>query len=241
VDWQQAGLLDVSVNDLRRAPEQEHAAFEDLPPAAAQPQNYTAWQKDFGQWLTATQRIELLRHRASKLVSEANESERDFRIRVQDSLRAARDEAVKALRQKYAEKQRVLADRLRRAEAAKGRESEQASQQKLQTALSFGATVLGAFLGRKAVSAGTLGRATTAARGVGRSMKETSDVARAEENVEAVRQQLAALDDQVGQETQALAATFEADAAFERIALSPKRGQVTVQIVALAWDPRPGV
>jgi hypothetical protein len=40
----------------------------------------------------------------------------------------------------------------------------------------------------------TLGRATTAARGVGRSMKEGQDVERAQENVEAISQKLADLE-----------------------------------------------
>ena len=35
-------------------------------------------------------------------------------------------------------------------------------------------TIVGALLARKAINAGTIGRATTAARGVGRSMKEAA-------------------------------------------------------------------
>jgi hypothetical protein len=152
-------------------------------------------------------------------------------------MRSARDEAVLGVRQKYAPKQASLAERLRRAEGAMAREAEQASQQKLQTAVSFGATLLGALMGRKAVSASTLGRATTAARGVSRSMKETADVKRASESVEAVRQQMQELDDRVREETQELSATFEAEPKFERVTLSPKRGQISVQFVALGWDP----
>ncbi len=85
-----------------------------------------------------------------------------------------------ALRQKYAARLAQLQNQLQRAQAARERESSQATAQKLQTAISFGATLLGAFMGRKAVSATTLGRATTAARGVGRTMKEAEDVKRAD-------------------------------------------------------------
>ena len=95
------------------------------------------------------------------------------------------------MRQKYAAKIAALDEKLRRAQQAVDRESEQASAQKIQTAVSFGATVLGALLGRKAISATTLGRATTAARGVGRTMKESQDIARAKESVEAVEAQKA--------------------------------------------------
>jgi hypothetical protein len=75
------------------------------------------------------------------------------------------------------------------------RESEQVTQQGLQAAISIGTTLIGAFLGRKAVTASTLGRATTAVRGAGRVLKERQDVGRAKETVEALQQQLADLDE----------------------------------------------
>jgi hypothetical protein len=237
VDWAAAAPVDLPVADLRRAPD-AGAAYEPLPPAAMLAKNYGVWEKAFTRWILQTEKVELLRHRELGLTSKSGETERDFRIRLQDASRTARDEAVEAVRRKYGAKQAALAERLRRAEAGVTRESEQASQQKLQTALTYDATIMGALLGRKAVSAGTLGRATTAARGVGRSMKETSDVKRAAETVEAVRAQASELEDQVREETQALAATFDRPVELERVTLLPKRGQVLVHFVALGWDPR---
>jgi len=238
VDWQQATEVPARVAGLRREPEAGSASFADLPAPAQQPKNYTAWQKAFGQWLAQTQRVELLRHRAMKLTSAAGEEERDFRARVLDALRAARDAEVAAVQKKFAAKRETLAQRLRRAEEAVGREEQQASQQKTQTMLSLGAAALGALFGRKALSTGTLGRATTAARGVGRSMKEAGDVQRAAANVTVEKEKLEAFDQSVLEETQAIAARYEGVAELERLALSPKRGQVQVQFVALGWEPR---
>jgi hypothetical protein len=141
---------------------------------------------------------------------------------LKDALRSSRDEAVEAIRQKYAGRQAALGEKLRKAQAAVGREEEQASQQKIQTALSVGATVL----------------ATTAARGVGRSMKEAGDVKRASASVEAVQQQMQDLEAAVRDETQAIASRFDAEPTFDRVTLVPKRGQVTIQFVGLGWDPR---
>jgi hypothetical protein len=200
-----------------------------------QPKNYTAWTKAFSRWVGQAERLEVLRHPALKVVSKPGESERDFRIRLQQEGRAARDAAMEAVRRKYAGRQAALAERVRRAEAAVGREQEQATQQKAQTALSFGATVIGALLGRKAVSTGTLGRATTAARGVGRSMKETSDVRRATENLEAIRAQVRELEDAVAAEAAAIAAEYELNVPLDRVTIAPKRGQVDVKFVALGW------
>ncbi len=238
LDWQQARPLGVPAAALRRVPEDPAASFEPLPSAASQPKHYATWETGFSRWLAQTQSLELFRHRQTKLASSPGETERDFRIRVHDALRSSRDEAVEAVRRKYAAKRATLVERLRRAEVAVGREQEQVSQQKVQTALSFGATVLGALFGRKVVSASTLGRATTAARGVGRTMKESSDVKRASDSEEAVRQQLQELEDQIRGDTQAVAEAHDSDLAFERVTLSPRRGQVTVQLVALGWEPR---
>jgi hypothetical protein len=236
VDWSKAATTDIPVASLLNAAEPE-ATFQALPSPASQPKNYAAWQKAFLRWVAQEERLELLRHRDASLTSRPGESERDFKIRVQDALRSARDEAVEAVRQKYASKQATLAEQRRRAEAAVGRESEQASQQKLQTALSFGATLFGAMLGRKIASSATLGRATTAARGVGRSMKESSDVQRASETVDAVSARQQQLEDQIQEDTKAIVATFDRPPDLERVTLLPKRGQVVVQLIALGWDP----
>jgi hypothetical protein len=237
LDWSRSVRLDVGVEDLRRVAPEDGLMFGDLPAAAAQPKNYAAWSKAFSRWVAQTERLDVLRHPTLKSVSAPDESERDFRIRLQLEGRAARDAAVEGVRRKYAGKQAALAEKLRRAEAAVGREQEQASQQRTQTAVSFGATVLGALFGRKAVSTGTLGRATTAARGVGRSMKEAADVKRAAETVEAVRAQIRELEEQVAVDAAAIAAGFDVGSSLDRVVIAPKRGQVDVRFVALGWLP----
>jgi hypothetical protein len=237
VDWAESTKLDVAVNDLRPVSNVESIEFAPLPAAAAQPRNYAGWSKDFGRFVAQTERLQVFRHPTLKSVSQAGESERDFRIRLQLEARAARDQAVDDVRRKYASKQATLTERLRRAEAAVGREQEQASQQRTQTAVSFGATVLGALFGRKAISTGTLGRATTAARGVSRSMKEAADVKRATETVEAIQAQLRGLEQQIESDVAESATGFDINAPLEAVAVAPKRGQIEVKFVALGWVP----
>jgi hypothetical protein len=235
-DWSRGVKLDVSADDLQRVSDAREAVqFAALPPAASQPRSYSAWAKEFSRYVGQAERLEILRHPTLKIASRGDETERDFRIRVQLEGRVARDAAVEAVRRKYAPKQAALAERLRRAEASLGREQEQASEQKAQAAVSLGATVLGALLGRKAVSTGTIGRATTTARGVGRSMKEASDVKRATETVAAVRQQMRDLEDQAAADAAAIGVGFDVGAALEPVEIAPKRGQIDVRFVALGW------
>jgi hypothetical protein len=238
VDWKDAARLDIPASGLLQKPEANEAVYRALPAAALQPKNYAAWQKAFVQWLMASQSLELLRHAGTKLTSLTDEDPRAFATRVRDALREARDRDVEAVRKKLGTKRQALEDKLRRAEAAVQREEQQVSQQKTQTMLSTGAAMIGALFGRKVLSTGTLGRATTAARGVGRTMKEAEDVKRAAGQVTELRVRLEAFDEGVRQETQAIAARYDEEAVFAPVALAPKRGGVTVHFVGLGWDPR---
>ena len=109
------------------------------------------------------------------------------------------------------------------------------SQQGVQTAISMGATVLGALFGRKGVSA-SIGRATTTARGVGRTMREREDVERAEENVAALTEHVEAMERELRDESQNIEAALDpASIVLTPITLAPKKSHVTVRLVALVW------
>lgn len=237
VDWDHAAATDLPVSDLEPSP-QNDASFAELPSAGAKAKTYDTWRKDFAAWLYRTQKLELLTSQSLGQSSQPDESERDFRIRLQQTAREQRDQAVEKLRQKYAPKIAALEERKRRAEQAVEREAEQAKGQKLQTAISFGATLLSSFMGRKGVSLTTLGRATTAARGVSRSMKEAQDVGRAQETVEAVNQHLAELDEQFKAETAAIENSNDAQTEeLEKTSLKPTKANISVKLVSLAWAP----
>ncbi len=237
VNWADGYLSGLKSDDLSRAPA-EGLAFGELPPAALKPRSYAAWSKDLVAWLFAAQTLDLLYSPRLKLVSAPEESERDFRIRLQEAAHEARDAAAEKLRQKYAPKIATLQERVRMAQQAVEREKAEASQQKVQTAISFGTTLLGAFVGRKAVSASTVGRATTAARGVSRSAKAQEDVARAAETVEAHQARLKALEAEFKQELDELGDGSSAlTEPLDTLSIKPRKTNINVQLVALAWMP----
>ena len=237
LDWSTARVLDLPVDDLE-SEAQAGAQFVDAPSEATKAKNYASWRKDLASWLYRNQRLELLESPTLDIVSNPGESERDFRVRLQQLGREQRDDAVEKLRRKYAPKLEQLEERKRRAEQAVAREAEQAKGQKMQTAISFGATLLSSFLGRKRASLSTLGRATTAVRGVGRSMKESQDVDRAEENVSAISQNLADLEAEFQSETAALERSLNPQTEqLEKVSLKPTKANIAVKLVTLAWAP----
>jgi hypothetical protein len=237
LDWNDAKPVELTEADLEKAPAAE-ASYGSVGQPAARAKSYTAWQKSFADALYRGQKLTLFRCDSLDEVSRPGESERDFRVRLQHAAREARDQRAEKLRAKYAPKTAALEERIRKAQQAVEREAEQATQSKLQTAISFGTTVLGAFLGRKKVSAATIGKATTTARGVGRSIKDSKDVARAQETVEALRKQQDDLQAQFEAELNDTEATIDPmTEELESVVIKVKKTNVTVLLVALVWVP----
>ena len=237
VNWSDSTDAGLSIADLEKDPA-EDANYQELPGVAGKARNYQTWAKNFVTFLYGNQAMELLQSPSTDQISTPGESERDFRVRLQQIVREQRDIQVDNLRKKYAPRITGLQNRILRAQQSVQRESAQANQAKLQTAISFGTTILGAFLGRKAVSVSTLGRATTAARGVGRSMKEQQDIGRAQDSVETLQAQLTDLEAELQTETQLLEAKIDAqNEQLEKISIKPKKSNISVKLVSLAWAP----
>ena len=236
-DWEHAELADFGVEALSRRPPAA-GAFAPLPAAAGKPRSYAAWTKEFSAWVSRAQSVELLRSPLTGLTSHPGETEAAFRVRAGHAGRESRDEAIAALRRKYAPKIAALDERIRKAAAAISREEQQATDSKFTTAVSVGASVLGALFGRKVVSATNAGRVASAARGVSRIGREAQDVERAKANEAALVEQKARIEADLDADLQALQQQWNAEGeSFERVVVKPKRGGVQVQLVALAWRP----
>ncbi len=238
VDWDQATAAYLAIADLEQRPE-ARAHFLPLPASAGKAKNYADWNKDFVGWLFRTQTVDLLKSPTTKEVSKPGETERDFRVRLQQSGREQRDQTAESLRRKYAPKIATLQDRIRRADQQKAKQQAEARSSQVQAAIAVGASILGAFLGRKTISATNIGRATTAVRSAGRVMKETQDVGHAEENVAVLEQQLADLEAQFKAEADALAAAVDPlTEKLEVVSLKPTKANIAVKVVAFAWTPQ---
>ena len=237
LEWDSAGRIDFDPSALERSPA-NGAAYGALPKAATNAKSYAAWSKAFQKWIVTNEQVALLRSAAFKQTSNPGESERDFRIRLQLMAREARDNRIEALRGKYATKLASLQERLRRAEQTVQREQAQASQAKMDTAISVGGAILGAIFGRGKISAGAISKVGTAARGAGRAAQQQGDVTRANDSVQALQLQYADLEAALQQDIDALGATYDAQQdALEAIPIKAKSGDVHVQLVALVWVP----
>jgi hypothetical protein len=234
--WAEAEPARWPLDELAEAPE-DGASFAPLPSGVT-----AAWwagvRGAFADAIQRREQLSLLRSPALGAASTPDEDERAFRVRLGQVARERRDAACDLLRRKHAPRIAALRERLRRAEIARERESAQVARADLGTAVSLGATILGALFGRKAFGVGGIGRAAGSARAGGRSLEERADVARAEREIAHWRQELADLERDGAADLEALRASLDAlTLPLETTVLRPRRGDVAVDLVALVWEP----
>lgn len=212
--------------------------FEHLPAALMQEKNYANFEKSFSAYLYQTQSLTLYKATEFGLTSNPGESEGDFKVRVSLTLRDKRDEAVNKLRDKYKDKINLLTEKIRKAQDKVETKQQQAGLQKAEALISFGTTVLGALFG-KGVTKTTINNAGTTIRRAGRISKESSSATQAEEGLENYKSQLEDLHDQMEKDVTNLTAGFDLDKiTVDTIEIKPRKTDISVDKVVLAWDPR---
>ncbi len=232
--WADAPPVDPAGLVLEDDPRQG-AAFADLAAGARRPKTMARYAKMLGTHLYRERPLMLWKSRKPKLVSEAGESEGDFRARLLTLAREARDLKVAKLRKRYAPKVARLEARVARAEDKVEREQEQYDSRKRQTVISVGSTILGALFGRKSSS---VGRATTAARGAERAARERGDVRRAQESLEDLQEELAALETEVREELAAMEQPLDpAELPVEELLVRARKSEIDVERCVVAWIP----
>ena len=240
ISWDESQAAEFDENELEKEP-LTPAEFAELPAAASKPPNYKTWEHDFSNFLYRTCQLESYRSHDFKLDSNPGESERDFRIRVSQAAREKRDQAMESLRRKYGPKIAVIEDRIRRAQQRVEKEKADVRQAGVQTAVSLGATLLGALMGRKTLSTGNIGRASTTIRTGMRTAKERSEIATATENLDALQQQRGDLEAEFNAEMKVLEGTTDPLLQkIEIVAKRPRKTDIAVRLLALVWIPGVG-
>jgi hypothetical protein len=236
-EWTLAARVDFGPNDLDAEPA-EAARYDSLPASAAKTKSYTAWTKAFVDALYRGETLELMKSPTLNTWSNPSETERAFRVRLQQAAKEERDLQLDKLRARYAPKLAALAEKIRRAEAALSREEAQARTSGLNSLVKFGTTVLGAVVGRRMISQTTINKAGTALRNATQTAKESSDVGRARKALADLNQQAVDLDAEFRSESRALAQKIDPlQEELTSVVLKPKKTNITPQLVALAWTP----
>jgi len=212
------------------------ARFVQPPAAALSAREYKRWASELEEHVFREATLELLACPSLKATAAPGETEGEFRARLALLLREKRDDAVETLRRKYGSRIAALEDRARRAAQKVAREKSQADSQTLSSALSVGGSLLGALFGGRRGSA--MRKASAAARSIGRAGKERADVEHAEADERALRQQIESLEAELAAEVAGLESELDPGSVrIERVPVRPRKGDLAVDELALAWRP----
>ncbi|MEO8277717.1 MAG: DUF87 domain-containing protein [Thermoanaerobaculia bacterium] len=236
VDW--SGSAGVEAANLAESRPATAGGFAALPSEATRPKSFDSWGKSFKDFLARSEELTLFSSAQYGESSKPGESEGDFRVRLSDLARSARDSQVDKLKAGYAPKFAALEDRVRRAEAKVAEQKSQATAQKFATAASVFGAVAGALFGRKKLSSSTFSRAATSVRSASRTMKESRDVDLAEGGVEALQQQITDLNAELAGAVADLERRSDPHT-LELVAktLRAKKADVELVRVGLVWLP----
>ncbi|MCP5061012.1 MAG: ATP-binding protein [Ignavibacteriae bacterium] len=237
VNWDESFKVDFSKKNLLKKAKTK-IEFTSLPLSTKESKNFTAWEKQFKDYLANDFTLEVFHSPILKQTSKPYESSRDFSIRLAQLTREKRDGAVTKLKDKYARRTQTIEGRIRRAKDKIAREKSQSSNQKLQSVISIGSTILGALFGSKKLSTTTFNKAGRAIKSAGRAMKESGDVNRAEENLLVLQQQLEELQDKFQDEVNTSEDKFDLSVEqLETLKFRPKKTNINVKLFNFVWVP----
>lgn len=227
--WDEARLLPHSP-DWSREPD-EPSVLAPVPAPLQSARNLKAWEKSLKEFLYRAHSLTLFRCAELDMTSKADESEGEFRIRIETAVSELRDRETEKMRQKYAARFQQMRDQIDRAQATLEKETAQYQSRRVESVLSVGGSLLGALLGRRA------GR-SSAVKSVGVASREKQDVQQAEANMETLQNKFRDLEIEFNESMSGLAAKLDSSTVkLETIEIPPRKSDLTVEEFFVAWLP----
>ncbi len=229
INWNGASSAEFAIDELESDP-REGRGFA---PVGAEVTSKTVktWESDFTLWLYKEKPLEMFSCPTLEEVSQVDEDERAFRVRVAQMAREQRDVALDRIRDDYAKEIDSLTKSRARAEKVAVTQEAQASSHTMGTVISVGSSILSSiFSSRRGYS----GIARSAQR-IGTTMKERNEAAAAEKSIVDIDAQLANIEKQI----QDKLARFQNQdmVEIEPVRLLPTKSDIIVRKVALGWLP----
>ncbi len=237
LDWEGASVVEGEVPTEDAGLDDAH--YAPLPAIAQRARSYKSAASKLKTEIYRTQSCQVYRYPDLKLSSEEDETESEFRQRVMVELSEARDRRVEKLRGEFADRLEAVDKKIAAAEERVERERSQLRDRRLQTAVSFGTSLLGAMLGRKKLSVRNTSRLSKTIRDASRSQREKDDVSRAELKVEDLVIEREELEQEFETAVRELQETLPppGEVELEVIDVKPLKSDIEILSCALAWTP----
>jgi len=231
VDWE-AGQARIEAGDV------SHDAVGDgayTPPPAhlSQAGSYSGWRKSFAEYLYRNIRLTIWHNPALNLYGQAGETRRDFRLRCEKEAQAQRDVEAEKARATIERKMKSLQEKLRREQRELDEDQAELEARKREELLTIGESALNLLSGRRSSRL-----ISTASRKRRMTKQAEADVKESHQAIEDMEKQLHELaaewEEQAQEITTRWAETLEQ---IDEIEIAPRRKDVVVDFLGLAWVP----
>ena len=203
------------------------AKFQALPQVILEDKGLKKAIRELKEFIYQEQNLELLRCNSPKLESKVEESNSDFKVRLQDMLNDKKEIEIEKLQIRYGKKEKVLTDRLSRAKERVEKETSDSTGSMIDA----GIAVIGALFGR--TSPTKIGRAFKKGSDI---LKERGDMSRAEERVVQIHEDIEAVEYELEDKIDELNEKYNADnCKIETFVIKPRRTDIDVENCALVW------
>ena len=196
-------------------------SYAPLPGFVAGAKNFKELTKNFKEFIYRNYKLRLFS--ALNLSSVPNESKEEFYVRLADKCNEILEAQTAKLTAEFDKQKARLEEKLNRSVAKLEKEQRDLKSKGIETAISVGASILGAIFGKGLLSSGNIGKVATSARSANSVLKERSDVKLSEQEVAQLNAQI-----------EELMAKFEEDAS----ALKAKNDVQNVEVTEVEVGPK---
>lgn len=205
-----------------------NSSFESVPDFIRKDKELQDVQKQLIDYIYQTQNVELFVCKSLKLESTPNESKTDFIIKVNDAIRAKKDEQIEKLTQDLKKKQESINNKIETLNYQLDKEKSESRA----SWLNAGVAVIGALLGGGSNAA----KAGKVISHGGKIFKDNNDTNIIEDKMENLDSDLKLIEKDFESRVNELDSLFKAENyPIETLLLKPKKSDINISNIALVW------
>ena len=226
IDWDEARAEEENFENYPHSAPSK-AKFQPLPKVVLEDKGLKKAVRELKVSLYREQNLELLRCKNPKLESKVEESESDFKVRLQDMLSDKKEIDIEKLQTRFEKKEKILLGRLARAKERVEKEESDSTSSMFEA----GIAVLGALFGK--TSPTKIGRAFKKGSNI---LKERGEMSRAHERMVGIQEDIEALEYVLEDDIDELNEKYNADnCEIETFKIKPRKTDIDVELCAIVW------
>jgi len=215
----------------------QNAEFAELSPLLKNTKNLKKFEKKLSNFVYGSSRLELFISKELKMESTLGQSEQEFRVDMQNRLKELREEKIEKLQKKFDTKYKSYEGKFTKLQIKLEKEEEDVSSKITDTVISMGMTFLGAFFGKKKLSASTLRKGAASLKKGKAVFKERGDVKNTQLLIDELQTTVEELEETLTNDIEEITESLNVDNyEVSTLSIKPRRADISVEDFALLWE-----